>query len=113
MRGVVDAAGPASGSGTLATVARATIRDRQGTPGTTLDDVTMTVVDFPAPFIFTLDDGSASLKTTANTFLNGIGQPGLPECSSVSLVDVAIIDENGNRFAEMGVLLPSKHGAQD
>ncbi len=113
LRGVVDAAGPASGTGNLNTVGRATIRDRQGTPSNTSDDLDMTVVDFPAAFAFTLDDGSASVKTTVNTLLNGIGQPGLPECSSVTLVEVDVTDENGDRFAEMGLLLPSKHGAQD
>ena len=113
LRGVVDAAGPASGPGTLSTLARATLRDRQNTPNTTSDDVPMTVVDFPAPFGFNLENGSASLKSSANALLNGIGQPGLPQCASVSLVDVSVVDENGNRFAEMGTLLPSKHGAQD
>jgi hypothetical protein len=108
LKGVVDAAGPASGPGTLSTLSRATLRDRQGTPGNHGDDVPMTVIDFPAPFGFNLVNGAVNLKTTANTILNGIGQNGLPHCTSIELVDVSVVDENGNRFASIGTLLGAK-----
>jgi len=108
MKGIVDAAGPASGPGTLSTLSRATFRDRQGTPNNHGDDVPMTVIDFPAPFGFGLLNGSINMKTTANTLLNGIGQNGLPKCTSIELVDVAVVDENGNRFADIGTFLPAK-----
>jgi len=108
LKGVVDASGPATGPGTLSTLSRATLRDRQGTPGNHGDDVPMTVIDFPAPFTFTLQDGKVTYKSTANTLLNGIGQNGLPHCTSIELVDVAVIDENGDRFADIGTFLPAK-----
>ncbi len=98
LRGVVDAAGPASGGGTLSTVARATFDD------STNGD--MTVIDFPAPFAFSLTNGSATLKTSANVLLNGIGQPGLPACSNIEVVSITIADENGNTFANLGSFIP-------
>jgi len=98
LRGVVDAAGPASGPGTLATVARATFDDRANGD--------MTVIDFPAPFPFTLSNGSASLKTSANVLLNGIGQPGLPPCANIEVVSIGVFDENGNQFANLGSFIP-------
>jgi hypothetical protein len=102
--GIIDDAGLVSGTGGLATVARATLQDRgaDGICGTS-DDADMTVVDFPATFPFTLQDGAVSLDTSADSLLNGIGQPGLPHCSSIELVDVKIVDENGTVFAAMGV----------
>ena len=106
LKGVVDAAGPANGAGTLSTLSRATLRDRQGTPNNHGDDVPMTVIDFPAPFAFTLTNGNANLKTSANVILNGIGQNGLPHCTSIEVVDLFVADENGTRFASMGVFLP-------
>jgi len=107
LQGIVDAAGPASGSGTLSTLSRATLRDRNGTPNNHNDDVPMTVIDFPAPFPFDLIEGKAKLKTTANVVLNGIGTS-LPHCTSIEVVDLFISDENGNRFASMGIFLPAK-----
>ncbi len=98
---VLDQAGRASGNGTLSTVARATLRDRQGTPSLG-DDVPMTVIDFPAPFPFSIINGSAHIDTSADALLNGIGQNGLPHCASIELVSVTVGDENGNTFANLG-----------
>lgn len=107
LSGIIDDAGPASGSGTLSTLSRATLRDRQGTSPDQSDDVSMTVIDFPAPFPFDLIEGKAKLKTTANVVLNGIGTS-LPHCTSIEVVDLFVSDENGNRFASMGIFLPAK-----
>jgi hypothetical protein len=67
----------------------------------------MTVIDFPAAFPFDLVGGQAKLKTSANALLNSIGQPGLPPCSSIEVVDVTVEDENTNPFARMGTFLPT------
>jgi len=99
LKGVVSDDAPlgASGDGTLATVARATLRDRVGGP--------MTVVDFPAGFPFTLTAGKASLKTSADALLNSIGQTGLPHCTSLEIVSISVLDENGNAFGSLGAWL--------
>jgi hypothetical protein len=99
LKGIIATDSPlgASGNGTLATVARATLTDRVGGP--------MTVVDFPAGFPFTLTNGKTSLKTSADALLNAIAQPGLPNCSALELVTISVLDENGNAFANMGSLL--------
>jgi hypothetical protein len=106
--GVIDATlQPASGTGALATVARATLQDRgPDAQGLNNDDANMTVVDFPASFPFQLVDGCASLRTSANALLNGIGQPALPHCTSLETVSVTILDENSTTFASLGVFLP-------
>lgn len=116
LQGVVDAAGPATGDGTLFTLSRATLRDRNNTPDDgddsngdeNADDVNMTVFDFPAPFGFDLEEGKGQLKTSANAFLNTIPLNGLPKCSNIELVDLGVLDENGNRFAGLGTFLPAK-----
>jgi hypothetical protein len=99
MSGILNQNGPAGGSGVLATVARATLEDRMNGP--------LTVVDFPAGFPITAIAGKISLKTTANALLNGIGQPGLPGCSSIEVVSVNVVDPNGNAFANLGTYLPN------
>lgn len=98
LKGVLDAAGPASGTGALATVARATLDDRAGG--------SMTVIDFPAAFPLTLTAGAGKLKTSADALLNGIGQPGLPGCTSIETVSILVTDENGNTFANVGLYMP-------
>lgn len=108
LQGIVDDAGIASGPGTMATLSRATLRDRQGTPNDHSDDVAMTVIDFPAPFPFDLIEGKAKLKTTANVVLNGAMIGGLPHCTSIEVVDLSVQDENGTRFLSMGTFLPAK-----
>jgi hypothetical protein len=75
---------PASGSGALATVTRASLDDR--TEG---DE---TVVDFPAAFPFSMVPGSARLRSSADALLNAVGQPGLPPCTSLELVSVRVLD---------------------
>jgi hypothetical protein len=99
MGGIITTTGPANGNGVLATVARATLKDRMNGD--------MTVVDFPAGFQVTAVDGKISRKTTANDLLvNVLGQPALPSCSSIEVVSVAVVDPNGNNFATMGSFLP-------
>lgn len=99
MSGIIDAGGAASGPGSLSTVARATLKDRMGGD--------MTVVDFPAGFGISAISGKISLKTSANQLLvTQLGQPALPGCTSIEVVDVKVVDENGNNFASMGTFLP-------
>jgi len=93
----------ASGSGTLSTLARATLEDTAvSSPGMGTD---MTVIDFPAPFPFTMSQGNASLNSTANTLLTGLGIPPLPGCTSIETVSIQVLDPNGNPFAGCGVFL--------
>jgi putative hemolysin len=99
LKGVVDAlGGAASGTGGLATVARATFNDRMNGD--------LTVIDFPATFAFTLADGKGQVKTTADALLNGISQPGLPHCTSIEVVSIMVLDKNGNAFANVGTFNP-------
>jgi hypothetical protein len=98
LRKILNQNGLANGNGTLATVARATIDDRMNGD--------MTIVDFPAGFAFAMINGNATLKTSANTLLQGIGQPPLPYCSSIEVVSVLVLDPNGNAFANIGTYLP-------
>jgi hypothetical protein len=78
-------------------------------PGGVCEDIgtPMTVVDFPAGFQITVVDGKSKLKTSANVLLNGIGQQGLPGCSSIELISVTVVDPNGNTFANLGTFLPN------
>jgi hypothetical protein len=100
MSGILNTlSAPAGGNGTLATVARATLEDRTGGP--------MTVVDFPAGFPITAIGGKVQLKTTANALLNGIGQPGLPGCTNIELVNVTVVDPQSDNFAAIGTFLPN------
>jgi hypothetical protein len=102
LKGILQGPGagttPATGSGILATVARATLEDRMNGD--------MTVVDFPAGFGFAMTDGKAKLQTSADALLNGIGQPGLPPCTSIEVVTIRVIDSKGDTFAVMGTYLP-------
>jgi len=108
-KGIVDTVGPANGTGALATVARATLQDRGADHiGNSADgdDADMTVVDFPANFPFTLVNGHAALVTSADALLNGIGQYGLPHCTSLEIVSLQILDLNGTPFASVGLFMP-------
>jgi len=99
LQGTTVPSGPANGPGVLATVARATLKDRMNGD--------MTVVDFPAGFPIQAVNGKISRKTTANDLLvNTLGQPALPSCSSIEVVSVAVVDPNGDNFATMGSYLP-------
>jgi len=96
--GVEDENGIADGtSGTLSTVARATLND--SIVGLA------TVIDFPAGFPVSVVRGKISLKTSANVLLNGLGLPGLASCSSIEVVSIQVLDPNGNPFAVMGSYL--------
>jgi hypothetical protein len=98
LKGVLDGTGnEADGVGTLATVARGTLNDRAN------GDVT--AVDFPAGFPFTLVEGKAKMTSSADAVLNGLGLAGLPFCSSLELIDVRILDENGDAFGNIGTFL--------
>jgi hypothetical protein len=109
LQGVVSADAPegASGIGSIATLSRATLRDRNGTGGNNADDVPMTVIDFPVAFPFDLIEGKAKLKTTANALLNPADIGGLPHCTSIEVVDINVFDENDTVFARMGTFLPA------
>lgn len=91
---------PSNSTGALSTVARATFDDRVGG--------SMTVVDFPANFPITLVGGKVVKKTTADALLNGISQPGLPNCASIETVSITITDVNGNTFANLGIYNPDQ-----
>jgi len=87
----------ANAPGKLFLYLRATMRDRTGG--------NMTTVDFPVEFDFTLLGSDVALKTTVNAQLNADGKPSLPDCSSIEVLGVEVLDENGNRFATDGVYL--------
>jgi hypothetical protein len=116
LSGVVDSVGPATGTGNLATLSRATLRDRQGTPDDgdddngdeNADDVPMTVIDFPVQFSVPVSEGKATVKTTANASVETLTARALPKCTSVEVVDISITDENGDTFARLGTLLGFK-----
>jgi hypothetical protein len=94
VKGVLEGGGPANSTGALSTTARATFNDRMNGD--------MTVVDFPAGFPITLTNGGGKIQTSADTLLNGISQPGLPNCTSIETVTIVITDENGDTFANTG-----------
>lgn len=95
--------GLASGSGTLSTLARTTMEDTVVTaPGKGTD---MTIIDFPAPFSFAMTNGNASLTTSANTLIAGLGLDPLPGCTSLEVVSLQVLDPNGNPFAVCGVFM--------
>ena len=89
---------PASGNGNLALIMRMTFDDRASGDGT--------VVDFPLNAPFAMTDGKANVKTSVDSVLNSDPQPGLPRCSNVEVLSIAIIDPNGNTFANEGLYLP-------
>lgn len=97
--GIEDENGPSDGSsGSVATVARATIVDR-------LADQLMTVIDFPTGFGVTTANGAVRARTSATAILNSLSQPALPPCSNVEVVSVLVKDANGNSFANIGTFL--------
>jgi len=102
LRRIIDKTGGlASGSGTLSTLARTTLEDTVvTTPGMGTD---MTIIDFPAPFAFTMTNGNANLTTTANTLIAGLGIAALPGCTSLEVVSIQVLDPNGNNFGACGV----------
>lgn len=95
-----DNTGPASGSGQVATLARATLIDRNEL------SAPMTVVDFPTAFGITAVGGKVSKKTSATVILNDLNQPSLPHCTTIEVVSVLVKDPNNNTFANLGTYLP-------
>jgi len=104
LRRILDGTGGlASGSGTLSTLARTTMEDPVVTsPGMGTD---MTIIDFPAPFSFTMTNGNAKLTTTANTLIAGLGLDPLPGCTSLEVLSIQVLDPNGNSFGACGVFM--------
>jgi hypothetical protein len=100
LHGVVGEDGPASGTGRLFILYRATLDDRAG------GDTTM--VDVPLYTDVPVTSGRAVLKTSFDSMLNDapLNQPGLPTCSSVELIYMAVDDPNGDTFAVPGAYLP-------
>ena len=90
---------PASGTGMLSLVLRMTVDD----PG----NGDASVVDFPASAPFDLVDGKAKLVTSLDAILNSQNLPGMPPCASIELVSLRVLDQNGDGFATIGILLPS------
>ena len=101
LRRILDGTGGlASGSGTLSTLARTTLEDTVVTsPGMGTD---MTIIDFPAPFAFAMTNGNANLNFPGNSLIQ-FGPPPLPGCTSLEIVDIKVLDPNGNPFAVPGV----------
>jgi hypothetical protein len=90
--------GPVTVSGTLTTLTRTTFKD------TSSGDVT--VVDFPVNFVLPMFNGNAKLKTSADTQLNADTLAALPHCTSLETVQISILDENGDTFANAGLFMP-------
>jgi hypothetical protein len=64
----------------------------------------MTYVDFPAGFAFTLNGGYVSMtKKLGDLMRDGLSQPRFPDCTSIEVVSVTVVDPNGNIFAVPGV----------
>jgi hypothetical protein len=100
LKGVIATASPTgrTGTGTLHTLARATLDDRM------FGD--MTVIDFGADFPFSLTSGKSNLQTSADALLNTLPAAGLPHCTSIEVVNISVLDENGNAFASLGSWMP-------
>jgi hypothetical protein len=85
--------------GRFNSLARTTLIDRA-------ESKVMTVFDFPTGFDLSLAGGKLSKKTSATELIDPLGQPALPRCTTIELVDVFIRDSNGNTFARLGSFLP-------
>lgn len=87
--------------GQVSTVARATFPDR-------LENALgpMTIIDFPTGFPIQVLGGKVSKKYSATQILNGLGQPALPNCTTIEVVSVLVKDPNNNAFASIGTYLP-------
>jgi hypothetical protein len=87
-------------TGTVSSVARATLIDRAET------SAPMTVIDFPTGFGIPVAGGKVNKKTSATVILDGLNQPALPACTTIELISVLVKDPNGNTFANLGTYLP-------
>lgn len=96
LRHVVDATGPATGTGTLNLMVRATFNNPP--------DVTM--VDFPVAIAFPLAAGNTTFQSYLGPAFALLGQPCLPQtCTNLEVLTIEVIDENGNKFARPGIEL--------
>lgn len=99
MSDIRDAGGLITSSGSVATVARATLIDRANSE-------LMTVIDFPTGFgITATSPGKIQKKTSATEILNLLNQPALPLCTTIEVVSVLVKDQPGNAFANLGTFL--------
>ncbi len=100
LSGVLEPLGPASGTGRLLMIFRMTLDDRA------VGDTT--VVDFPIQSDVPLVAGNARVQTTLDAILNAppYNLPGLPKCSNLELLYVAVDDPNGDTLATAGLFLP-------
>ena len=97
---VFDAHGAvANAPGTLVLILRMTLDDPANGD--------MTTLDFPIQFPITVQGNQVNLKTSVNARLNEMSLPHLPNCTSIEVIDVSVLDENGNAFATAGVYLPT------
>src|SRR5262249_54537813 len=96
LKGINDAMGPATGTGTLKLTTRLTIDDRIG-PDMTASDLTLSI---PVSVV----DGKANVKTSLNTALNMIGKHGLPSCSQVEVVSIDLLEEEDEPIGRGGLI---------
>jgi hypothetical protein len=92
---LVDGGNP----GRFNSLARTTLIDRA-------EKKVMTVFDFPTGFDLGASGGKVNVKTSATELIDVLGQPPLPRCTQIELVDVFIRDPLGNTFAKLGTFLP-------
>lgn len=98
--GVVDGAGlPAATEGTFALILRLTFDDPSGGGN-------MTTVDLLGAVPMTLVSGKGAITTTVGVMLTESGLPDLPNGTSSEILDVQIVDPNGNLFAHPGIYNP-------
>jgi hypothetical protein len=104
LKGVIAADSPegASGAGALRLVTRIT---NAGSAGP-FPSGAATFVDLPHEIPFTLEEGKTGLKTSYDALLNSVGETDLGPCTSVEIMDVVILDENGDEFARPCLFLP-------
>jgi hypothetical protein len=89
---------PATGTGKVNVLLRATVDDKSGTY--------VTVVDFPLDCDITLHGRKADVTKRLGDAMIALGQPRLPDCANVELLSIAVTDPNGAIFAVPGLTLP-------
>jgi hypothetical protein len=95
LRDIVDATGFADGNGVIQLVLRPTVNDPV--------NADMTLADITVQVLITLNDGDANVNVTLDDILIPIDTARLPDCTSLEVVSIAILDENGQVFAVPGV----------
>jgi hypothetical protein len=83
--------------GTIALVLRATVNDPVNND--------MTILDFPIniPFAFTTAGTVTNFTAILGTVMNSSVGFRFPDCASIEVVSVAVLDSNGNVFAVPGI----------